>query len=66
MPKQSYDNLFMSPEEFFGGAVISDLFNQVSAEIVREESNTLIDEVRLERDKAWSSLSNQVVGGEDF
>jgi len=34
--------------------------------ILREESEKLIDECRLERDRVWSILGHQVVGAEVF
>ena len=66
MSKADIGKYFMSKEDFFDDAVDSETFNKVSIEIRDEESNMLVDESRIERDKTWSLLANQVVGSEEI
>ncbi len=66
MSKENIGKYFMTKDEFFDGAVNSEVFNKVSTEIRDEESNRLVDESRIERDKTWSLLANQVVGSEEY
>ncbi len=66
MSRENVEKYFMTREDFFDGAVDSEVFNKVSTEIRDEESNMLVDESRIERDKTWSLLANQVVGSEEY
>lgn len=60
------DGLFMKKEDFFDGAVESEKFKKVAAEIREEEQNKLLNKTKLDRDRTWSILSHQVVGAEIF
>ncbi len=66
MSQEDVEKYYMTREDFFDDAADSEVFNEVSTEIRDEESNRLVDESRIERDKTWSLLANQVVGSEEY
>lgn len=66
MSKTDIGKYFMSKEDFFDDAVDSEVFNKVATEIRKEESNILVNESRIARDKSWGLLANQVVGSEEY
>lgn len=51
-------------ENFFDGSKEAKIFNKITENIIKKESKKLIDNNRIERDKTWNALCDQVVGSE--
>lgn len=60
--KSTPDQIIMTMDEFLAGAQSSTLFQDVAH--TAEANRPLIDESRARRDRDWSLLNWQVVGGE--
>ena len=56
----------MGFDEFKKNSVKADKFISVTQAIIREKSETLIDDASVKRGEDWSALANQVVGSENF
>ena len=54
----------MGFSEFKSGSTTADAFLNVTKQIIREESEKLIDDINVKRGEDWSTLANQVVGSE--
>lgn len=52
-------------QEFLVNGKEAKEFNEITQKL-KEENEKLIDEKRVKRDKTWSILANQVVGGESY
>ncbi len=66
MKKNQQSQSQMSFEDFLAGSTPADAFNKVTEQIIKEESEKLIDEASAKQGEDWSVLANQVVGSEQF
>jgi len=56
----------LTPDEFYTSAAETDLFEQVTSEIIEEDKKDPVDQTALRCARDWSVLANQVVGAEQF
>lgn len=62
--KTNTANLHFDLEELMKNGVPAVEFQAITEQIKKEESEKLVDEERLKRDRTWSVLGHQVVGAE--